>query len=143
MKANKMNNHTLRGIGVCMCVVVSEMRAGGQGQHECVCMCVWVRIRQARCYFLGQAARQQGGIITEAVTFLWFLWFQHEAGGWLWLTHGLLSPSISLRAGMDAAPRGQYVTFLGSFNLRDINYKSVNLRVYFSTSRPSRTLTTD
>lgn len=71
-----------------------------------------------------QAARQQGGIITEAVTFLWFLWFQHEAGGWLWLTHGCPMPAWKLRA------RGQYMTFLGHFNLRHIIYSTMNLCIF-------------
>lgn len=42
----------------------------------CVCVFKYVCVREKgignQC-FLGQAVRQQGGIITEAVTFLWFL----------------------------------------------------------------------
>lgn len=67
-KQAKMDSRTLREISV------SEMRTS-------VCVCVHVREREgekqaASLLFSGaghQATRQQGGIITEAVTFLWFL----------------------------------------------------------------------
>lgn len=98
----------------------------GLREHEktMVCVCERERNGQPCCYFLGQAVRQQGGIITEAVTFLWFLWFQHEAGGWLWLTHGCTLPAWKLPA------RGQYMTFLGHFNLRRINYRTMSLCIF-------------
>lgn len=99
---------------ICVCArirvhaCVSEMRTRGQREHEnkilCVCVCVSEKEREkqaasplfSRAGY--QAARQQGGIITEAVTFLWFLWFQHEAGGRLWLTHGCAIPAWKLLA---------------------------------------------
>lgn len=111
---------------------VSEMKTW---EHDCVCECVRQK-QSASLLFSGagyQAARQQGGIITEAVTFLWFLWFQHEAGGWLWLTHGHSAFSLSLSASTPAwnlLARGQYMTFLEHFNLWHINYRTMNLCIF-------------
>lgn len=119
-KASKVDNHTLRE-SVSVCVFQRWEQEDGENMRTRL----YVREKQAASpLFSGagyQAARQQGGIITEAVTFLWFLWFQHEAGGRLWLTHSRTMPAWKLLA------RGQYMTFPGHFNLRRINYRTVNL----------------
>ena len=121
-------------ISVCVCVCVCQIWEREDRENTRIRLCVYVCVRESvserergkraasplfsRAGY--QAARQQGGIITEAVTFLWFLWFQHEAGGRLWLTHDCTVPAWKLLA------RGQYMTFLGHFNLRRINYRTMN-----------------
>lgn len=133
-KWRKIDIYTLgeSRVWVCVCVCERERERWGLRKYEKTFVYVLGREReregqrngQPRCYFLGQAVRQQGGIITEAVTFLWFLWFQHEAGGRLWLTHRCTLSAWKLPA------RGQYMTFLGHFNLRHINYRTVTLCIF-------------
>ncbi len=79
---SKMDNHTRRDSS---CIRVSKMRRKQEDgenmrtrEQDCVCVCVRERKRETGSLALFsragyQAARQQGGIITEAVTFLWFL----------------------------------------------------------------------
>lgn len=106
---SKMDSHTLReSVCVCTCAYVRVCQRWELEDREnmrtrfCVCVSEKEREKQAASPLFSragyQAARQQGGIITEAVTFLWFLWFQHEAGGRLWLTHGCAIPAWKLLA---------------------------------------------
>lgn len=122
---------------VCVCTVsvgAKERKSVQNGQpypvRNCVCQrweqeSVWECMRAVVCLLLFSWGRlsgseQRGGIITEAVTFLWFLWFQHEAGSLLSLS--ACTPAWKLLATIH--------DILSHFNLWDFHYRAMNLCLY-------------